>query len=258
MSVTVPPSTCWVSRTVVAMFTAYTFLAPARARAEFGDEGYALEDLSALPLRDAELSVGTRGIALGLFGVLQVGTNFPLDLLGAPNASVKFEVLETDIFGLGLELGFLSFDRETLGFNEPLSLSAIPVTLRASGLVLEDLIVHGSVDVFVTDIEGASPDAVKRLARHFYRAPEVSFSLAAEYRFGPHVGVMTELQFPLALAPAHLRYEDEKDELDFFRAVTGVHLVFGDFNLRAGAGYGPSFLGRSSFFPVLDVTLRIH
>jgi hypothetical protein len=251
------PVTCWAHRAVVTMFTALTLLGATTARAEFGSEGFELEDLSAMPLRDAELSVGTRGVALGLFDVVQLGTKCPIALLGAPKASVKVALLQTDLFALGVEVGMVWFDGDTLGFDENFSVSASPLSLRASGHVLEDLQVHGSVDVLVTDIDGNSPDVVKRLARHFFRSSELSVSFAAEYRFGRHVGVITEVEVPFLLAPARLRYTDEDGVPDFFRAIAGVHLVFGDLNLRVGAGYGPSFLGRSQLFPVLDVALRI-
>jgi len=245
--------TCSIHRAALAMFTACTLAAPTTARAEFGDEGFELEDLSARTLRHGELSVGTRGVAIGLFDVTQLGTNFVLDALGAPNASIEATIVDLDRFAVGLELGLLQFYRETDRF----SICAVPISIRASGNILEELKVHGSVDVLATWIDNDATDVIIRLARLFFRAPEVSFSLGAEYRFNRHVAIMTELQIPLDRAPALIRYEDEEDTLDFFRATAGVHLVFGTFNLRVGAGYGPSFLGRAGFFPMLDLGVRI-
>jgi hypothetical protein len=230
----------------------------AEAQAEFDDAGFELEDLSASTLRDGELSLGLREVALGLFGVLQVGVAYPLAAVGAPNAHVEATVFTLDPFALSLDLGVLRFDPESLGFDEDFDLWAVPIALRASGRMTDDLRLHGTVDVVLASPSGEAPELAKRLARHFFPSARVGASLAAEYRLGRHVAAVAKIEVPLVAPVAALRNDDEDSAFDFLRATLGLHCVFGDFNLRLSAGYGPSILGPSAgFFPALELALRI-
>lgn len=227
------------------------------ARAELGKDRFELVDLSAWTLRAGELSVGPREVAFGFADVFEVKTLFPLNVFGAMNGGLKWLIHDDERIGVGVEAGFIHFDPALVGLDETFSVTAVPISVRASGRPNERLRLHGAIDFLVARPDEEAPDSVKRLSRHLFAASRLAVTLGAEVRFGAHVAAIAELEVPLIQHRKELRYTGEDDWSEFLRGTLSFHFVVESFNLRVGGGYGPSWLGRTGFFPTAELYFRV-
>lgn len=230
---------------------------PPPARAELGKDRFELVDLSAWTLRAGELSVGPREVAFGFADVFEVKTLFPLNVFGALNGGLKWLIHDDEKIGVGVEAGFLYFDPDLVGLDETFSVTALPISVRASGRPNDRLRLHAAIDFLVARPDEEAPDSVKRLSRHLFAASRLAVTLGAEVRFGTHVAAVAELEVPLISHRKELRYTNEDDWSEFLRGTLSFHFVVESFNLRVGGGYGPSWLGRTGFFPTAELYFRI-
>lgn len=227
------------------------------ARAELGKDRFELVDLSAWTLRAGELSVGPREVAFGFADVFEVKTLFALNVFGAMNGGVEWLIHDDERIGVGVEAGFLHFDPGLVGLDETFSVTAVPISVRASGRPNDRLRLHAALDFLVARPDEEAPDSVKRLSRHLFAASRLAATVAAELRFGSHVAAVAELEVPLILHRKELRYTGEDDWTEFLRGTLSFHFVVESFNLRVGGGYGPSWLGRTGFFPTAELYFRV-
>jgi hypothetical protein len=237
---------------------AFAALVAFPARAELGQDKVELYDLSAWTLRAGELAFGPREVALGVADILEIKTVFALNAIGAPNAALKWLIHDDAPIGLGVEVGFLHFDPDLVGFDDTFEMTAVPIRFLASGRPNADLRLHGAIEFLAARPSEEASDLVKRLARHLGPVARLTARLGAEFRFGPHVAAVLMTETPLILHRDELRYPGEVDVADFFRATLSVHFMVESFNLRVGGGYGPSWLGETGFFPTAELYFRIY
>lgn len=227
------------------------------ARAELGKDRFELVDLSAWTLRSGELLVGPREVAIGFLDVFEVKSVVALNFFGAPNAALKWLIHDDAVLGLGVEAGFLHFDPDLVGLDETFSVTAVPISFLVSGRPNDRLRLHGTIDFLIARPDEHAPDVVLRLQRHLGPVGRLAAKVGAEYRFGTHVAAVLECETPLILHRPELRYAGEDDWTDFLRATLSFHFVVESFNLRVGGGYGPSWLGKTGFFPTAELYFRI-
>lgn len=224
----------------------------------FGAPGFELSDVSAWPLRAGELEVGPTAVRYGLFDVFQVGTRFALNLFGALNGEVKWTIHDDDRIGVAVEAGLVRFDPSLSGIDEAFSVWAFPVSLVASGRPSEALRLHAAVEFLSARPDREAPDEVKRVQRYLGPVGRLAARAGVEWRLSDSVALLAELETPFILHRDSLRYEGEDDAFDFVRGTLAAQLVFGTFNARLGGGWGPSLLGKSGLFPVLELAFRIY
>lgn len=234
-----------------------TLLVAAPARAEFGKNRFELVDLSAWVLRSGELSIGPREVSIGLFDLFEVKSVYALSFFGAPNATLKWLIHDDPLLGIGVEAGFIHFDPELVGLDDTFSVTAVPMRFLVSGRPNDQLRLHGAIDFVAARPDEHAPDLVLRLQRHLGPVGRLAAKVGAEYRFGGHVAAVLECETPLILHRPELRYRGEDDWTDFLRATLSFHFVVDSFNLRVGGGYGPSWLGKTGFFPTAELYFRI-
>lgn len=247
---------------LVRLAWALAFVAPfgvdeGSARAEFGQDRFEIQDISAWTLRSGELLVGPRELAIGFFDVFSLGTNAGLNLFGALNADLKWLIHDDARVGIGVKVGFVHFDPGLVGLDETFEVTAFPLSFLVSGRPNEDLRLHGAIEFLSARPDERAPDAILRLQRHLGGVAKLSAKLGAEYRFGQHVAAVLQLETPLSLHREAFRYEGEDSVGDFVRVGLSFHFVVESFNLRVGGGYGPSILGRAGFFPIAELGFRI-
>ena len=231
---------------------------PTASRAEFGQDRFEIQDISAWTLRAGELAFGPREVALGFLDVFSVGTTFGLNLFGALNADLKWLIHDSEPIGIGVKLGVLHFDPDLVGLDETFSVTALPISMLVSGRPNENLRLHGAIEFLAARPDEHAPDSILRLQRHLGGVGKLAAKVAAEYRFGQHVAALLQLETPLLAHRAAFRYAGEDDTAEFLRATLSFHFVVDSFNLRVGGGYGPSWLGRAGFFPVAELSFRIY
>lgn len=254
---------CWRARmSAFAVASALALASNARAEAPpptgFSSPGYEVEDLSAWTLRAGELELGPSAVRLGFADVFQVGTRFALNFVGALNGDLKWTIHKSDEVAVGVELGLIRFDPSLVGIDEAFSLWAVPISARVSGRPSDDFRVHGRVDFLIARPDTEAPDSVKRIQRYLGPVGRLAVTLGAEWRMNDHLGLVAELESPLILHRDTFRYEGEGAASDFLRATLALQVAYSSLSLRVGGGYGPSWLGESSLFPVFEIALRLY
>jgi hypothetical protein len=214
--------------------------------------------ISAWTLRQGELEVGPTVMRFGLLDVLQIGTRFALNLLGALNAEAKWTIYDEQHLGVGIDAGLLRFDPTLVGIDDDFALWAFPVALRASARPGEAFRVHAAVEFLSTRSEVEASDAVLRIQRYLGPVAKLAARVGFEWRLSDIIGLVAELEIPLVLHRSTFRYDGEDDAADFLRGTLAAQFVLSSFNVRVGGGWGPSFLGKSGPFPVLELALRIY
>lgn len=224
----------------------------------FGAPGFELVDVSAWVLRAGELEVGPTAVRYGLFDVFQIGTRFSLNLFGALNGEVKWTIHDDERIGIAAEAGVIRFDPSLSGIDEAFSVWAFPVSLIASGRPSDAVRLHAAVEFLSARPDSEAPDEVKRVQRYLGPVGRLAARVGVEWRLSDSFALLAELETPFILHRASLRYEGEDDAFDFLRGTLSAQLVFGSFNARLGGGWGPSLLGRSGLFPVVELAFRIY
>lgn len=227
-------------------------------RQGFEAAGFELHDVSAWTLRAGELEVSPEALRLGIGGFLEVGSYFPLDAVGALNAELAATFFAGERVAVGGRVGFFYFDPAFVGIDSDFQLAAFPVALTVSGRPSDAVRVHGSVEYLSALPNERAPDAALRIERHLGPVGRLVLTAAGEYRFGAHFAALARIEVPIVAHRDELRYADEGAGVgDAVRAEVALHMVFSGFNLRVGGGYGPSVLGRSGFFPVAALSVRV-
>ena len=224
----------------------------------FSQPGFELPDVSAWTLRDGELELGPTAVRYGFLGLFQVGTRFALNLFGALNGDAKWTIHAGERVAVAVEGGVLRYDPELVGIEDDFDLWAFPVALRLSGKPSDAVRVHGAIEFLSYEARGVASDEVLRIQRYLGPVGRLAARVGGEWRASEHVALLAQLETPLMLHKAVFRYVGEDDALDFLRAQLAVQIAFGSFNLRAGGGYGPSFLGKAGLFPVFELSFRIY
>lgn len=245
----------------VALGLLVSFVATApEAHATFGPEGFETEEISAHTLRAEELKVGPSALRYGLFGEAQIGTIFPLNLVGVFNADAKWRIAQLPGFALAAESGFYHFDSSFVGVDGDFALTAVPVKLAMSFPASPHFQFHARLSYLYTEPSGPAPDTATRLVRHFGPVGRFAGEIYLEWRLGAHVAVVLDYAFPFVMHEAALLYEgeDPDDRLGMMRVAGSLVATFDTFNVRLGVGYGPSFLGEAGVFPTFDLFWRIY
>ena len=224
----------------------------------FGAPGFELTDVSAWTLRNGELEVGPTAVRYGLFDIIQIGTRFALNLFGALNGEAKWTIHDDERIGVGVEAGLLRFDPSMSGIDDDFSLWAFPVALVASGRPSGRLRLHAAIEFLSARPEREASDEIKKVARYVGPVGRLAGRVAAEWRVNNAIALLAELETPFILHRATLRYAGEDGAFDFLRGTLTAQFVVGSFNARVGGGWGPSFLGRSGLFPVVELAFRIY
>lgn len=224
----------------------------------FRAPGFELADLSAWPLRAGELEIGPTTVRYGLFDVFQLGTRFALNLLGALNGEAKWTIHDDERIGVAVEAGLIRFDPSLSGIDDDFSVWAFPVSLIASGRPSDAVRLHAAVEFLSARPEREAPDEVKRVQRYLGPVGRLAARVGVEWRLSDSFALLSELETPFILHRDSLRYEGEDDAFDFVRGTLAAQLVIGGFNARLGGGWGPSLLGKSGLFPVLELAVRIY
>ena len=224
----------------------------------FGAPHFELTDVSAWTLRAGELELGPTAVRYGIAGLFQIGSRFALNLFGAINADAKWTIYSTARLGIGVDAGLLRFDPALVGIDDDFAVWAFPVALRASGRPNEHLRLHAAIEFLSAKATADASDVVKRVERYVGPVAKLAARLGAEWRFGDHVALLAELETPLILHVSTFRYANEDAATDFMRGKLALQLVYDSLNVRLGAGYGPSFLGRSGLFPIFELMLRLY
>ncbi|MFO0746339.1 MAG: hypothetical protein U1F43_11785 [Myxococcota bacterium] len=234
-------------------------LAAATPPVGFDTPGFELHDISAWTLRSGELEWSPEALRLGLGGFFQIGSYYALDAIGALNAQLAATFFSGPKVAIGARAGFVYFDPAFVGIDTDFDLLAFPIAVEISGRPLEHVRVHGAFEFLSARPKTQAPDAALRIERHIGPVGRLAVKLGGEYRFGAHYSVLSQLELPLAAQRANLRYVGEGDGIgDGLRFEVALHMVFEAFNLRIGGGYGPSFLGKSGFFPIFAIGVRVY
>jgi hypothetical protein len=197
-------------------------------------------------------------VNLGLFEVIQIGTDPTLGVLGAPNALGKWTIHASERLGIGVEAGVIRFDPGLVGIRESFEAWAFPVAFRVSGRASDRVRVHAAVEFLGSHPEGQAPDGVLALERLVGPVGQLAAKVGVEWRLGAHLALIAQLETPLIVHRAAYRYAGESaDAVAFLRATASLYGVFGAFNFRVGGGWGPSFLGKSGPFPLLELYVRL-
>ncbi len=195
---------------------------------------------------------------LGLFEVIQLGTDPTLGVLGAPNALGKWTIHASERLGIGVEAGVIRFDPGLVGIRESFAAWAFPLAFRVSGRASDRVRVHAAVEFLGSHPEEQAPDGVLALERLVGPVGQLAAKVGVEWRAGAHLAVIMQLETPLIVHRAAYRYAGESaDAIAFLRATASLYGVFGAFNFRVGGGWGPSFLGKSGPFPLLELYVRL-
>ncbi|TNF23195.1 MAG: hypothetical protein EP329_27880 [Deltaproteobacteria bacterium] len=228
-------------------------------RANFGVAGFETEEISAFTLRDQELKVGPAAVRFGLLGELQIGTSFALNLLGAFNADVKWRIFEMPGFAIAVETGVVHFDPGLVGVDTEFSVTALPAKLDLTFVASTDFQVHLRLDYLSADPDAQAPDSVMRVQRYLGPVGTFSGELFLEWRVGSHFALVLEYAIPFVMFDRELLFADEDpdDRIGMMRVAASLLATFDAFNVRVGVGYGPSFLGEQSVFPMLDLYWRV-
>ena len=228
------------------------------ARAELDDPGFELTDVSAWMLRAGELQLSPAAIRVGLFDAVELGSSYPLDLLGAVNADVAVLLHASPYVAFSARAGFLHFDPAFVGVDSDFELTAFPLALDVSVRPTESIRVHGAIQFLSARPDTQAPDSALRIQRYLGPVGRLALTLSGEYRFGAHFAALVGIDLPLMAHRRTFLYQGEDAGFGaHVRATAALHLVFGALNVRVGLGYGPSFLGEAGIFPVLDLALRI-
>jgi len=229
------------------------------ARADFGSPGFELHDVSAWTLRGGELEVAPEAVRIGLFDGLEIGSSFPLALIGALNAEAKATLHASSYLAVGARAGFVYFDPRFVGIDTDFELLAVPLAFEVSGRPHERVRAHASLEFLSAHPDVRAPDVALRIQRYLGPVGRLALTLGGEYRFSDHLAVVARLALPLVPHVAAFRYEGESADVGAHMQVeAAAHIVFASFNLRAGVGFGPSFLGRSGPYPVLGLAFRVY
>ncbi|MCA9517246.1 MAG: hypothetical protein KC635_20040 [Myxococcales bacterium] len=231
----------------------------ATARAGYSEDGFETEEISAFTLRPQELKVGPAAIRLGLPGHLQLGTAFALNLLGAFNGDLKWRIYETDAVAFGLASGIVVYDPGSVGVDSDFSVTAVPLDLDVTFKPARVLQIHVRLRYLSEDANERAPDAVLRIQRYLGPVGRLAGELAVEWRASDHVALVLDGAVPIAMHDETFLYADEDpdDRGKMSRVALSLFGSFDAFVFRAGVGYGPSFLGKQSVFPVVDLYWRI-
>jgi len=230
----------------------------APARADFGDPDFELDDVSAWTLRSGELSFSPEAVRLGIAGALELGSYYPLDAIGAPNADLKVTIHAGPWLAVAARVGVLYFDPRFVGIDSDFEVLAVPLALEASGKPLEQVRVHGAIEFLSARPDTQAPDGALRVERHIGPVGRLALRLGGEYRFGDHFSALGQLELPLMAHRKELLYPDESDGFGAHaRVEAAMQMVYAAFNLRLGVGYGPSFLGKAGVFPVFQIGVRV-
>jgi len=234
-------------------------LGGAPARATFDEDGFHIEEISAYTLRHEELKVGPGAVRLGLFDQLQIGTTFGLNLLGALNGDLKWQIYRTPAFALGVESGVIHFDPRLVGVDTDFSVTAVPLKLNVSFSAGDVFLVHLKLHYLFAEPGAQAPDAALRLQRFLGPVGRLAGEIYLEWRFSNHFALVLEYAAPFMMHAPELLYptEDPHDRVGMMRVALSLLATFESFNFRAGLGYGPSFLGEQGFFPLIDLYWRI-
>lgn len=229
------------------------------ARAELSEPGFEIPEVSAWTLRAGELAIGPLGVSLGLFEVMQFGTDPTLDVLGAPNALGKWTIHAGARLGIGVEAGVIRFDPGLVGITDTTFAAwAFPVAFRLSGRVSDSVRVHGAVEFLASHPDGHAPDGVLAMARLVGPVGQLAAKVGFEWRANQHLALIVQLETPLIVHRAAWRYAGESDDaVAYLRGTASLFGTFGGFNFRIGGGWGPSFLGKAGPFPLLEFYGRL-
>lgn len=233
--------------------------ASADARATWGDPAFQTEEISAYTLRSEEMKVGPAVIRYGLPGGFQIGSRFGLNLLGALNGELKWNVYREGIFAIGLEGGVVYFDPALVGIDEDFDVVAFPVRLSLSFSLTPDVLLHIHTAGLVASPETQAPDAVLRVQRYIGPVGKVASALDVEWRVTEHLAIVFDVAVPLVMHDAELLYADENPDANGEQVRVAASLMgsFDTFNFRVGVGFGPSFLGEQGVFPIADFYWRL-
>jgi len=245
--------------TLAALLALPALLWAPRAGATFGTEGFETEEISAYTLRDQELKFGPTAIRYGLLGQFQLGTSFALNLVGAFNADVKWRIYETSGFAVAVESGLVHFDPGLVGVDTDFSVTAVPAKLDLTFAASSAVQLHLRLSYLAASPDAQAPDSVLRVQRYLGPVGELSGELYLEWRLGSHFAIVLEYAMPFVMFEPELLYADEDpdDRFGMMRVAASLMATFDAFNVRAGVGYGPSFLGEQSVFPMLDLYWRV-
>lgn len=244
---------------VVACALGTLALGAGAARADFGDDGWELEEISAYTLRPWELKLGPAAIRLGLPGHVELGTAFALNVFGAFNGDLKWRVYETELVAFGVATGIVVFDPGSVGIDSSFSVTAVPVELDVTFKPASTLQVHARLRYLAADPDEHAPDAVLRVQRFLGPVGKLAGEFAVEWRAGDNIALVLDGSVPLVMHDPAFLYADEdpNDRAAMSRVALSLYGTFDAFVFRAGVGYGPSFLGKQGIFPVVDLYWRI-
>jgi hypothetical protein len=222
-------------------------------------QAQAIEEISAYVLRAEELKVGPTAIRYGIIGQFQIGSNFGLNLFGAINGDIKWQVFQSEVVTIGIDAGVIHFDPSFVGIDETFSVTAFPVGVAVSFSVHPDFHIHPRLRAFLGAPDGNAPDSVLRIQRFVGPVGKVAAELNLEWRMTPHLALVGEFAVPVVEHDDAYFYasEDPSDLVGQLRTALSLMVGYESFRLRAGVGYGPSFLGEVSVFPVLDMYFRL-
>lgn len=228
------------------------------AAASFDAPGFHIEEISAFTLRGEELKIGPAALRYGIAGELQIGTNFALNLIGAVNGDAKWRIFELDHFAIGVEVGFLHFDPAYVGVDTDFGVTTVPARLNLSFPINAGWLVHSRLTYQHASFDADAPDAARRIQRHLGPVGRLAAELFVEWRPSPHFAVVLDYAAPLLMLEDELLYPGEDSAGSMMRVAASLYGTFAEFSFRVGVGYGPSFLGEQSVFPVLDLYWRIY
>ncbi|MCK6572387.1 hypothetical protein L6V77_14955 [Myxococcota bacterium] len=225
---------------------------------------------SAFALNDGETVIGLVSLSHAFTDRLEIGTIFLLDLVGAFNAAAKYTLYQDDRQAFAATVGAIYFDQDVSVFSSDdvrTTFLALPVGVSYSRDLVPDFSLHlaASYAYANLDVEYKGDSEEEAFDASGFGSG-VSAKIAFEYDLARGDALYLEAEVPVlvtAQAEATSSGESSSDSetstgFDRTSVTLSYILSWETFNLRLGAGYGPSIFDadKKGFIPELDLFWR--